>query len=252
MSEIQPAPTHTTRQGLEFNTWLVMFAVVAIPVMLSLGFWQLARAEEKTQALADDAMRESRDPVTLQQLHATDIETLDRTRVILSGHYIEGRDFLLDNRIHDRKVGYEVISSFRDDSGHTVLVNRGWIDAPSARDLLPRVDYIDGNRRLAADVRVAPVDRRNLEVLAESGWPKRIQAVDVAALSRLADDNYYPHLMLLAPDEPGAYIADWPVVNMSPDKHRAYATQWFMMAVALFLVTIFGGTNMMEWIRKRG
>ncbi len=32
---------------------------------------------------------------------------------------------------------------------------------------------------------------------------------------------------------PGTYANDWPVVAMGPEKHMAYAVQWFAMALAL-------------------
>ncbi|MFM7783845.1 MAG: SURF1 family protein, partial [Gammaproteobacteria bacterium] len=45
--------------------------------------------------------------------------------------------------------------------------------------------------------------------------------------------------------------AEWPRVNISPEKHRAYAAQWFGMALALLLVFVFGGTNLREWWTRR-
>lgn len=252
MSEPQPAETGVTASGLEFNRWLVLFALVAVPVMVALGFWQLARAEQKVVALAIDAERAATGPIGIVQLEGLDPASMNLARVQLSGEYLGGRDFLLDNRINKGKVGYEVLTPFIDDSGITVLVNRGWVKAPPTRDQLPNISTVDGQLTLAAEVRVAPPDRRDLQLYAAPGWPKRIQAVDIAEMAGIVGTGLYPHVLLLQNGQPGAFVADWPVVNMSPDKHRAYALQWFLMAAALAVVTLFGGTNFKEWIKTRG
>jgi surfeit locus 1 family protein len=45
--------------------------------------------------------------------------------------------------------------------------------------------------------------------------------------------------------------ADWPAVNIAPERHQAYAAQWFLMAAALLAVFTFGGTNLVAWLRYR-
>ena len=49
----------------------------------------------------------------------------------------------------------------------------------------------------------------------------------------------------------GVTEADWPAVNIQPERHEAYAAQWFLMAVALVAVFLFGGTNVLAWSRRK-
>ncbi len=51
--------------------------------------------------------------------------------------------------------------------------------------------------------------------------------------------------------EPGVTEADWPAVNIQPERHEAYAAQWFLMAVELVAVFLFGGTNVLAWSRRK-
>jgi len=44
--------------------------------------------------------------------------------------------------------------------------------------------------------------------------------------------------------------AGWPVVNVSPAKHRGYAVQWFTMAAALIVFFVFRSSNL--WALLRG
>jgi cytochrome oxidase assembly protein ShyY1 len=50
----------------------------------------------------------------------------------------------------------------------------------------------------------------------------------------------FPHSVRLAEGSPGALTRYWPVISTAPEKHRAYAVQWFAMAavlLGLFLYT---------------
>jgi cytochrome oxidase assembly protein ShyY1 len=42
----------------------------------------------------------------------------------------------------------------------------------------------------------------------------------------------------------------WPVVNMAPSKHRAYAVQWFAMAAAVLIIVLLTNTNFTAWLKQ--
>jgi surfeit locus 1 family protein len=46
----------------------------------------------------------------------------------------------------------------------------------------------------------------------------------------------YPQVVLLDDDQPDGYLRDWRPPGMAPDRHVAYAVQWFGLA-ATVLVT---------------
>ena len=49
--------------------------------------------------------------------------------------------------------------------------------------------------------------------------------------------------ILVAISGPAAYQADWPLIStgMGPEKHTAYAVQWFAMALALLGLYLYLG-----------
>ena len=98
---------------------LVVMAL--LPVLVSLGFWQLSRAEQKRVLLTHYAERQHAAPLTVDQLLAT-AEPVFR-RVQLRGHLDAEHSLLLDNRIRDGQPGVELLQPFQDQaSGQWVLL----------------------------------------------------------------------------------------------------------------------------------
>lgn len=235
---------------LRCNIQFAALVLVLLPVLVGLGFWQLWRSAEKAEVLAVLEARRHAEPVGIATTRFTDPAAIDRLQVELHGEFIPGRDFLLDNRMFQGRVGYELLSPFRDDSGTVVLVNRGWLPAMRTREELPPIEPVAGRSSLRGEIYV-PQDRRRLQLYAASGWPKLVQAVDPAQMGPMAGLEFYPWLVRLHPGQPGVTEADWPAVNILPERHVAYAVQWFMMAFALVAVFVLGGTNVLAWARHK-
>ena len=122
--------------SLDWRT--TVFTLVLVPLMFGLGLWQLQRAEEKAALATSWEQRQSQSPVPLQQVWDEPASALAYAPVIMSGQFEQDRYFLLDNRIHDGRVGYEVLGILQLDGGdRRVLVNRGWIAGDPARLVLP-------------------------------------------------------------------------------------------------------------------
>ena len=117
-----------------FRPGLVPSLVVALllPLLVSLGFWQLARGEQKKLLMDSYAERRAGEPVAVAELlHSADPAF---RRVSLHGHFDAEHSVLLDNRQRDGKVGVELLQPFLDQaSGQWLLVNRGWLPWPDRR-----------------------------------------------------------------------------------------------------------------------
>ena len=235
---------------LRYNIKFAALVLVLLPVLIGLGFWQLWRSAEKAEVLALLEARRGADPVGIAAARFEDPAAIDRLQVELRGQYVEDRDFLLDNRMFGGRVGYELITPFRDDSGIVVLVNRGWLPAGRTREELPPIEPVTERVSLRGEIYV-PQDRRQLQLYAASGWPKLVQSVDPPRMGSIAGIEVYPWLVRLQPGQPGVTEADWPAVNIQPERHVAYAVQWFLMAVALVAVFLLGGTNVLAWSRHK-
>ena len=211
-----------------------------VPLMTGLGFWQLARADEKAALAADFAAKQARAPSSMAGLNGLSLAELAYLPLALEGTFADGQYFLLDNRMREGQFGNEVVAVFREtQSGRLFLVNRGWVPADPARLSRPRVPEVEGSVSLRGYLYVAP-DKPFLlgEQQVEAGWPKQVQALEsdvLAAALGVPESQLYPHPLRLDADSPGALVTDWQVVNQSPAKHTGYAVQWFSMAGVLAL-----------------
>ena len=242
--------------------WRITLAtLLLLPGFVALGGWQLQRAEEKAQLEREFEARRLRPPATLEALRPWNPEDLAYRPVQLRGEFLEGRDFLLDNRIQGGRFGNEVLGVMQLVGSETlVLVNRGWVPADPARRTLPEVPALTGAVSVRGHVYVPPGEPYLLQEQALApGWPKRIQAVQVESLrpALLPDDGpaarpgtvLFPYSVRLDAGQPGALALNWQIVNVSPAKHRAYAVQWFAMAAALAVIYLFRSSNLWRLLR---
>ena len=235
---------------LEWRT--TVFTLVLLPLMLGLGLWQLQRADEKAAIAARWEQRKLQSPVALEQVNPDDTTALEYLPVQLSGHILADQYFLLDNRINRGKFGYEVLAiMLLQQTVQAVLINRGWIAGDSSRQSLPEVPVVSGPLVLKGHVYVAPGAPYLLADLAlEPGWPKRIQAIEMdklrPAVKEVAGAGLFPYSVRIDSDQPAALTVDWQIINVSPQKHTAYAVQWFTMALALVIFFTLRSSNLRQ------
>src|SRR5687768_11903535 len=108
-----------------FDWKLTLLTAALLPLLLSLGFWQLRREQEKLELQQQYSARQNEAPIALDRLRAQD--DLQYRQVEFSGRYDNAHSFLLDNRIHEGRPGYELITPVVSDMNVVVLVNRGWL-----------------------------------------------------------------------------------------------------------------------------
>ena len=222
----------------KLGTWLAWAGGLSVvAVLVALGFWQLERAEEKKRLTQLLESRRRQEPIRLDG-KSGDRENLRYHRVLVSGVYDFDHQFLLDNQVVNGQVGAFVLTPLKiDGSPHAVLVNRGWI--PMVNRLVVNSDLSIPHPR----VRITGIVNRfpgvgykldGAEVPSE-GWPGLIQLVDAEYLSRVLGYPLLPFQVLLDPDLHPGFSREWNLtVSIGPEKHIAYAVQWFALA-AVFI-----------------
>ncbi|MEK1907655.1 MAG: SURF1 family protein [Pseudomonas sp.] len=218
-----------------------VLVALLLPLLISLGVWQLARAEEKRALLASDEIRRAATPIGLNELEQrADIALI---RVRLHGQFDERHSLLLDNRTRAGQAGVELLQPFYDQaSGLWLLVNRGWMPWPDRR--IP-VSFTTPAEplQLVAQVYVPPGATFQLQPDAASGdWPRLINRVDAPALWQQLGRGGMAQEVRLEPG-PASLRIDWPVVSMAPEQHTGYAVQWFALAAALLCLYIYLGLH---------
>lgn len=216
-----------------------VLVLLLFPCLIALGFWQLARAEEKRQLLAAHQARQIAAPISLSELERYPNPAY--VRVQLQGYFDARHTLLLDNRTRDGKVGVEVLQPFYDQtSGLWLLLNRGWLAWPDRR-ITPTFATPDTPLRLHASVYVPLGEVFQLQTAPPAtGWPRVISEVKPDALWQQLGRGGLNYELRLEPG-PASFLSDWPVVAMSPDKHLGYAVQWFALAAALLGLFIYFG-----------
>ncbi len=247
MNERSPTGLHL---DLEWRTLVLTLAL--LPAMLGLGLWQLQRADEKAAIAARWEQRKLQAPVPLQHVSIDDTDVLEYLPVMLTGQFLAGQYFLLDNRIYRGRFGYEVLGILQlAKTGQLVLVNRGWIAGDSSRRSLPEAPVVNGSVTLQGHVYVAPGAPYLLaDIDLEPGWPKRIQALEMdklnSAVEEVAGTALFPYSVRIDPGQLAALTVEWQVINVSSEKHTGYAVQWFTMALALFIFFILRSSNLWQ------
>lgn len=219
-----------------FKFMLLWAALFLLPLMVSLGFWQLSRAEEKQTLIA------SWDTRAVLTTLAAGMKSITGmfVPVLLEGRLESKRYFLLDNRTRRGQPGYEVIAIFHEaNSGESAIVNLGWVALGRTRDDLPDVNIPQTMLVVSGRMRSLGKSITLKDTPVNDGWPKVIQRLDLDVVSDFVGKPIIPAVVRI--DEPllKALDINWPILTMLPEKHLGYAFQWFAMSVALFVMIIW-------------
>ena len=217
---------------IRYHWKVTLFVLFFLPILIYLGCWQLDRAQQKRVLEAVYQQQQALPAIPLQTV--SEAVNLNYRNVTVQGHYNQQQYWLLDNRARDGKVGYEVIMPLVNEH-YTVLVNRGWVKAPLHREQLPDIQtpsetlFIEGQLYPAPQNALIKHSQSDLVV----NWPKRVLHLDHEDAKKILNNNVYPLILRIADDSPSALVTQWSHINMRPEKHQAYAVQWFAMALLL-------------------
>ncbi len=211
---------------------LVLFSLAA--GFIALGQWQQGRAESKERIVTAFAQGERADTLPVQP------DPQAFTRVKLSGRFDAGRQWLVDNQVHQARPGLHVLTPFEvnDDSGagRTLLVNRGWVAQGPDRSRLPDVPSPPASATIEGFL--APVRTPGIQLGEGPGaagddveWPRRVVWPDLDTMAQELGQPLYPLVLYLDANSPaGLDGRDWQPVSMGPERHRGYAVQWYALA----------------------
>jgi len=212
------------------------FLIIAtLALLITLGFWQLDRADEK-RAIEDQIANANANSVDL----ITDVDILGEKEyyhVRLQGSYIKDKQFIYDNQIVDQISGYYVLTPFvlKGDS-RAILINRGFIPWNGRRDQIADIDI--GAKIAEVKVQISkPVKRMELKASEiTQDFPVLVQALDVDEMSAIASLDFANIVGLLGPESENGFVRKWDPYTGSIERHIGYAIQWFLMALVLSII----------------
>ena len=221
--------------------WPTVVTLLLLPLMTGLGIWQLERAVWK-QGLVDTHEGRARlSPVALVSLPKIDNEVQYR-HVFVRGYYDMEHQLLLDNKTYQGYAGYHVLTPLQlAESDAVVLVNRGWVPMGASRAELPAIPGTRGEVLVNGIIKLPPKKFFRLADVNEANtdWPKVVQQLEPGELQQLLGRTLEPLTLLLDKDDEYGFVRHWKAVyGVTPDKHRAYAVQWFTLAAVLLMIYI--------------
>lgn len=223
------------RWVFKLSVWIGVLAAVGL--LIGLAVWQWHRAAEKAQLLERLAQRATAEQIAIDILQAFPMSEADGLPVKGRARWLQPQLWLLDNQMIDGRIGYDVIIPVRlAHDTQPMLVNLGWVPAPTNRDALPVVIP-------PAEFEVQGLLRTHLggfslgQNLEKTGhWPMRIQRVKIDELNPLMREPLYTGVIYQTQGSP--YKIHYQPVVILPERHRAYAVQWAVLAVAVLLVAL--------------
>ena len=228
---------------MRVNGFLLLGFTLALAIFLSLGTWQLWRAEQRAASFAAFSQAGG-DPALSVPIGADEFETHRFRWLELRGQYLSSRQILLDSMTHEGRAGYQVLTPFRPSgSDPWVLVNRGWVPAYPERQRLPGVDVGEAARVVRARIDALP--RPGLTFDDPGGaadrWPQVVLFPTIEDLEVRLGHALRPYQLLLAPEAEDGFVRDWRPRAMTPQRHIGYAIQWYSFAAVLAVMGVVVG-----------
>ena len=220
-----------------FKIRLSLLVILLLPVLISLGLWQLSRYQQKLELEQVYSSRENLPPLSIDEI--SQYEDPLYLPVKISGRFDHARYFLLDNQVYKGRAGFALIMPFLTDKNELILVNRGWLPTKT-RDDLPEAKVSEGIYHIEGTV-YRPLGKSFLlkKDVWTDGWPKVIQTLDFNKASTALGSTLLAYLITLNKDQPASLYVQRKQAVMSSDKHMGYALQWFTMAAVLLGLYVF-------------
>lgn len=222
----------------------LVVGLLVVALTVSLGNWQVRRAQDKlvVQAQIDTLEHAAPRPVRADAPDLPEWQPLS-----LIGRWWPDGTILLDNRTHGGRAGYHVLTPLvlADGSG-VVLVNRGWIAVGADRGKLPLVPTATGLQQVEGRLHRVESDAFTLADRPDRGAAGKVwQTLDLESfrtevLGSCADAPFVQGSTacailagwtLLQTSAAGdGLVRDWVTPAAGIDRHRGYAFQWYALA----------------------
>jgi cytochrome oxidase assembly protein ShyY1 len=219
-----------------FKSKILIFAIIFVPITISLGFWQLDRAQEKKEIIANYDELLTSEPTNLNAKSA-----YKNWQPITTMGKFKDTVIFEDNAILSGRAGFKIYHLFENGDGSYVFVHRGFIERNMIKNNLPPIDKPKGKQSLKGSVLIKQ-DNSFVQDIEESDG-RIIQEFNIERLINkfpiLKDRYLHPFLFNLDIRDKNKFLAIEKPVNMAASKHIGYAIQWFGLCIALIILTIY-------------
>ncbi len=245
--------------------WFVSLAVLCLfCILLSLGFWQLARLEWKNEILAQIEARAELKAVDYVAQRSNFGEKDAFTRVRLVGKFDFANEQFLLRRHVDGRPGWHVFTPMiLTDGAGVVLVNRGWVSFEQ-RDRETRAEKI--NQREAVVEGLLHLPSRAPQWLMPDNQPEKNlwyrEDLPAMASSIANGSSEYSNGDAATNNESTRIETRWTIIaDENPwgefpqgrqwaksirNAHASYAATWFLLSLSLLAVFLVANTEILQ------
>ena len=218
---------------------MTCFVIFFLPILLYLGYWQISRGFEKKEIWEAYSVNKTLPPISEKELFVYQKEDLFYRSVVIQGSYIDDT-FLLDNRMHQSKKGYEVFTPFKSKGQQVYLINRGWTGNYSDHPF----SAPEGNHFIEGII--SPFDKYGLNLSkeeAKNSFPMVVQELSHSSASKLLGNNLSIEeiVIQLSAASKGSFEPIWGPTELKAPRHWGYAAQWLGLALVLVILYIYFG-----------
>jgi surfeit locus 1 family protein len=234
--------------------WILshLFVAACVVAMVSAGFWQLSRLDERRAANQDVLAAQELPPTALGEVlpagvaaTPAEVEAVQYRTVVASGTYRVDDQVLVQNRTFDGAPGYWVLTPLELGDGTALVVNRGWVPfevlpegpwdafAPPEGAVTVQGLLREPQVRSTGGIVASPTDDAE-------GVLRTLARVDVGRLDQQVAVDLLPvylDLRLQDPAQSAALPVPVPEPELDEGPHLGYAGQWFIFAV--LTVTVY-------------
>ncbi len=219
-----------------------MLTLLLLALFIYLGCWQLRRADEKRSLMSQAAAGQAR----IATLTMTNAEQLARYQHIrVRGTFDGEHQTLLDNMPSSvGRPGYRVWTPLKLEDGSIVLIDRGWIAKDMSHasnkvaDSLLAVGSQDRTVTGIVDDLPRPGIRAGQAGIG-SNWPQILNYPKLDELRTLYGATLQSRIVLMDADNADGFERRWQIKQgFGPERHIAYAVQWFGFAITLCIIYI--------------
>ena len=210
---------------------ITVSCAVLFCMCLSLSYWQHQRAKLK-QSLQDFATaNQSKEPLDLSKGFSEDQLRWRKATVV--GTYAVDEQFLIDNRVHNHQAGFYVITPLQLENDTWILVNRGWMKAPTTRNQIAAPTAVSTTVTVTGLLK--PDDADAFELADDEGKNNIWQNLKIERWAKQYNRTTIPVVLLANNAEnkednlvPVDFVPDYRAATS-----RGYRLQWLMFAVII-------------------
>jgi surfeit locus 1 family protein len=211
-------------------------ALPAIAMLVGLGTWQVQRLHWKEDLIATMTSRMGAPAMPLADALALPGDQQPWRHVAVSGRFLNDREIQMYRTSPDGDAGYQVLTPLEEDSGETVLVERGWVPLelrdPRSRPGSEADGEVTVTGILQPGETPGPFTADNDPAKGDWYW------IDLPAVEQATDTHLLPVVVHADAGATDGWPAGGQMDYDPPNNHLQYALTWYGLAVAAAVIYV--------------